>query len=807
MGFFCLADKLYSDNSSILTNDYQLVATRLASQISAAPSVGQILKIINQYNLSWFYITNNAGIIDATTKPYAPDLKNLAQKQSHKVQWKGDDYFEVVNPISEGRYLHIGFPSTPLRPVIMHQGFTWSTPIRSGYVFIILFGTILVVLFVLQDTVSKPLTRLSQASTSLLLSRDAYSGVTGGGLNVAIYTTTEVKKMAAGLKDIRRQYDSQFYARLKSQEQLQEQRKSHEITQDKLAEEYNKRIADTEQSLSELHTREIEDEFVNTLSRHIETLRSKHRVCQSILDRLNDKYPTTITHAAFFSPDGGQMAVDAFIGFDDRSLQALKAINHNVLAQELFSQGRHMQLGLSNMRDWGLQDVAQQLLLKGAVYFPLSFQGRNLGIFGIYLTTEGQSTIDRIRVLRKVVELATRHLYQIALYVEELEAARTDPLTGLRNKKFFNEMSPQMFERAALDPEKSNISFILVDGDHFKQINDTFGHQVGDEVLRELAKILKTCVRSTTDGVRPTDCLVRFGGEEFLVILENANSQIAQTVAERIRSAVAKKQNWPGGITSWTVSGGIATFPQDGKDVEQLLLQADTALYYVKNELGRNQMCPASQVPKTFKWAKTNAKIAGELGVFEPATLLQAFAGDNKSGVLKIESGNQQYFWMLFENGTPLQARAGNITGANAITELLTNFEGGTFNFQEQVQVDKSKLDPELNINIGLQKAIMNAALAKDKFDLARSIISSEEAILGLCTREEFIARWQVLTELPDAPTEEELNLMLKVSAKLNGQAPLHEVFSSLDHVPAALLWNAAGCLVQHGLVRVHVAV
>jgi diguanylate cyclase (GGDEF)-like protein len=806
VGFFCVADKLYQDNSQFVTNDYQLTASKLANRISGVPSPGQILKTINQFNLSWYYITSGSGLIDPVTKPYAPDLKNLNEKQSRSLRWKGTDYFEVVTPISEGRYLHLGFASAPLRPVIMSQGLSLSTPVRIGYGLIVWFGTLIVLLIILQDAVSKPLRRLSHASSSLLLSRDAYSGVTGGGLRMPLYVATEVRKMADGLKDIRRQYDSQFFARIQKEEELKEQRKSHEITQDKLAEEYSKKIADTEQSLSEMHTREMEDDFVNALNRDIETLRSKHRVCQAILDRLNDKYPTSILHAAFFSSDGGQMSVDAFIGFEDRSLQALKSINHNVIAQELFAQGRHMQLGLGNMRNWGLQDVAQQLGLKSAVYFPLSFQGRNLGILGIYLKIEGQGLLDRIRVLRKVVDLATRHLYQLALYVEELESARTDPLTGLRNKKFFYEMAPQMFERALIDPENSNLSFILVDGDHFKQINDTFGHQVGDEVLRELAQILRACVRSTSDGIRPVDCLVRFGGEEFLVILENANPQIAQTVAERIRLAVEKKQNWPGGIASWTVSGGIATFPKDGKDAEQLLLQADTALYYVKHELGRNKMFAAANVPKTFKWAKTNAKISGELGVFEPATLLQALASGNKTGVLKIESENKQYFWMLFDNGTPLQARAGNIKGANAITELLTTFEGGTFKFQEQATGDSLNLEPSFSVNVGLQRAIMNAALAKDKFDVARSIISSEDAVLQLGTREEFIARWQVLKQLPDPPSEEELELMVKISGKLNGQVPLHEVFKSMDEVPTAVLWNAAGCLVQHGLVRQKVA-
>ena len=73
-----------------------------------------------------------------------------------------------------------------------------------------------------------------------------------------------------------------------------------------------------------------------------------------------------------------------------------------------------------------------------------------MGLLGVYFTIDGQTVLDRIRVLRKVADLTSRHLYQIAIYIEELEAARTDPLTGLRNKKYFYELAPQVFQRAGL---------------------------------------------------------------------------------------------------------------------------------------------------------------------------------------------------------------------------------------------------------------------------------------------------------------------------------------------------------------------
>jgi diguanylate cyclase (GGDEF)-like protein len=801
-----MTDHLFMAFPDMYRDSYQAVTNQLANQIVGTPSQSQMLKMMSQYNLSWLYITNASGVVEPATRPYSPELKNASEKKPHIVNWKGEDYFEAVATIGNGRYLHAGFANSPLLGDLTNQSIFAAAPLRGGYLLIAWIGLFIILIFMLKDAVSRPLRHLAQACGSLLLSREAYSGVTGGGLNVGMFTPSEVRKIATGLKEIRRQHDVQFFARVQKEEELKQQKKDHEITHGKLTEEFEKKFAQTQQYVSELHAKESEDEFISTLNHSIAAVRSTHQIYRTILDRLNDKYPTSIVHAAFFSVDRGQYAVDAFIGFDDRSLKALRAVNHTVLGHELFDMGSHIQLGLDGIRERGLQEVAQQLSLKSVAYFPLSFQNRDLGMLAVYFNIEGQSVLDRIRVLRKVADLTSRHLYQIAVYIEELEAARTDPLTGLRNKKYFYELAPQVFQRASVDPANSHVSFLLVDGDCFKQINDTFGHQVGDEVLRELSATIKKCVRLNTDGSRPVDCVIRFGGEEFLVILEKTTQENAMVVGERIRSAVEKREYWPGGTAHWTVSVGIATYPDDGANVEDLLFQADTALYYVKHELGRNKVCHASNVPKTFKWAKTHAKIIGELGVFEPSALLQALAHAQKTGVLTIQTSKDQQFWMLFKNGKPLQARTGNLKGVNAIVELMTTFEEGTFKFQEQGPGGLPSLFPHLdesfNINEELTKCLLDAALIKDKFDIAKSIISSGDARLTLVQKEEFMARWQVLKDLPEPPTDDELELMVEISTNLDGATPINSILKSLDSKPTAVLWHVAAFLVQHGLAQ-----
>lgn len=790
-----------ASQASLMTKEYDLVTERMAKDLDGkTPTQSRIMEMIENYHLAWFYISDASGQILPVTRPYAPDLKEKPKLSPHIVSVKGRQFYQAVAQLGSQTYLHAGFGTDDLQPL---EPGGLVLPLRTGQAYVLMGSVVAFVLLFLRFSVSRPLNHLSKACTSLLLSRDAYSGVTSGGLNVPWYAVTEVDKIARGLKDVRRQYDAQALARIAKEDELKKTKSEHSRQQKDLVEKFEEKLADREQSLSELSAKESEEEFISSLNRVVETSRSRHQVCQKILDRLNDKFPTSIIYAAFFTlSESSKPELDSFIGFDDLALKTLKSINHTSLCHQLHMSGKYETLGLDGLRERGLQDLSQQLDLKSAVYFPLTFHNKMLGLFAVYFNIQGSSVQDRIRVLRRVSEIASRQIYQIAIYIEELEAARTDPLTGLRNKKYFNEVVGQVIERSRV----SNLpcTFILVDGDHFKQVNDTFGHQVGDEVLKQLAESLRKSVRLNTDGMRPGDCLVRFGGEEFLVILEQTDRDLAKTIAERIRKAVEEKLNWPGGVPRMTVSVGTATYPMDGSTLEEVLLKADTALYYVKKELNRNNVSQAHDVPKTFKWAKSSPRLAGELGVFEPSTLLQAFGNSLKSGVLTVDAPVGR-LWVLFEKGKLLQARLGSCSGADAIVEFLATFDEGAFNFQEQGPgglQSLPKLDSAFDVKMSMDRCLIESALAKDNYEAARSVIFSDSLCLVPIDAEEFDARWRILKDIPDPPTPDEMDLMNTIASRLDGTTSLASLFITMDKIPTVYIWRAAALLVQHGLAH-----
>ena len=158
--------------------------------------------------------------------------------------------------------------------------------------------------------------------------------------------------------------------------------------------------------------------------------------------------------------------------------------------------------------------------------------------------------------------------------------ALTDPLTGVFNRRTFLELSKK--EAARAQRRGTLTSVLMLDIDHFKQINDSFGHPAGDLVIKALADI-------TGRSLRPTDILARYGGEEFVVTLPETDSAVASRVAERLRTAIGEAVvGTEGGDVHFTVSVGVATFAT-GVSIVDAMARADQALYRAKQN-GRDRV-------------------------------------------------------------------------------------------------------------------------------------------------------------------------------------------------------------------------
>jgi len=201
-------------------------------------------------------------------------------------------------------------------------------------------------------------------------------------------------------------------------------------------------------------------------------------------------------------------------------------------------------------------------------------------------------TSDHVEFLARV-----RAHQKLAQTIQELEESRrflkeqanTDPLTKLANRRNFFQVAASSLSQ--MQRQSEHFSIIILDIDHFKRINDTYGHQAGDHVLLELAKVLQ-------NAIREGDALARMGGEEFVVASPYTNRLAAIVLSERLRKAVESAEFvYEGNRIPVTISLGIASMTKGGDDVDKLLAVADSRLYLAKQK-GRNRICASDKTSR-----------------------------------------------------------------------------------------------------------------------------------------------------------------------------------------------------------------
>jgi diguanylate cyclase (GGDEF)-like protein len=218
---------------------------------------------------------------------------------------------------------------------------------------------------------------------------------------------------------------------------------------------------------------------------------------------------------------------------------------------------------------------------------PMVAEDRVIGIFVI--TSQRPDAFDGHHkdFLEALCHHAALSIWDAQLHDQVARLATSDGLTGVANHRKFQERLAEEFERA--NRQKGTFSLIMLDVDHFKQINDRFGHPAGDQVLKQTAEILKGMMRKV-------DTVARYGGEEFALLLPNAGRREAAKLADRIRSAIAAHSfETEASPISVTVSLGVANFPEDTRKRQELLAAADQALYAAK-KAGRNRTSLYSEI-------------------------------------------------------------------------------------------------------------------------------------------------------------------------------------------------------------------
>ncbi|WP_319773215.1 GGDEF domain-containing protein [Breoghania sp.] len=213
-------------------------------------------------------------------------------------------------------------------------------------------------------------------------------------------------------------------------------------------------------------------------------------------------------------------------------------------------------------------------------------------------------TILAPAVFLTVLALCGLWLWQERMFCDLQSAVEHDPLTGVLNRRAFDTAATALIDRAAAKGEE--LALLLIDIDHFKSVNDRFGHLAGDHVLRAFADGIKS-------ELRKNDLLARYGGEEFVIILRGAGMEDAAQVAEKLRQKVSSlRLDWQGTPVSLTASFGIATTSDTRMSLFELIDRADQGLYGAKGA-GRNRVSTIAPAKPAFSAKRRATKRRGSL--------------------------------------------------------------------------------------------------------------------------------------------------------------------------------------------------
>lgn len=275
-------------------------------------------------------------------------------------------------------------------------------------------------------------------------------------------------------------------------------------------------------------------------------------------------------------------------------------------------KNKHFLPAGGELREGEMPVFTRKLDLRGVrslIVMPLIVKDQAVGTFTLAAKAPQRYPKHMREMLGVITNQVAVAIENAKMYERMEELATTDGLTALPNHRTFQARFAEMLARA--ERHGKPVSLVLTDVDKFKGINDTYGHPVGDEVLRRVAATLAA-------HARKVDLVARYGGEEFAIVLEETGSSGARLLCERVRQAIAdevlvsEKGNF--GVT---ISLGVATYPDDGLQKQQLIERADQALYHAKHG-GRNRTVCHGDMRRPAALGRASAAERG--GVTGPAS-------------------------------------------------------------------------------------------------------------------------------------------------------------------------------------------
>lgn len=313
---------------------------------------------------------------------------------------------------------------------------------------------------------------------------------------------------------------------------------------------------------------------LQTLSTSVGATLDLNTSLESLIGKVRDIIPCSLCVVYLLEPDGRYLRANVVSGVNESYFEDSRAQVGTYLTGRAVSRGKPVRAGFVLDDILASPCVSPWTQLRSTLVAPLVVDGRVIGTINVYHEDAEALSADHLRLLTLIGEMAGRGVENARLFAQTQETAFTDPLTGLRNARYLRHCLEQEVNRARKNGHR--VAVLGMDLDQFKPVNDTYGHERGDELLREIGRLLLRQVRNY-------DVLARYAGDEFVLVLPETEREEAEIVARKVQRAMdrlaADLRSREPGFPSIGISTGVAVYPDDADSLEGLLACADQAMY------------------------------------------------------------------------------------------------------------------------------------------------------------------------------------------------------------------------------------
>lgn len=773
-----------------------LLGRYIASSIDAElagkiPSSFESMDLVRRYGLSWCFITDQNNQVMSATASFAPPTRRIPIK-SQEIKIRDHRYYDSVLQRPDGSRLHIGLPMDSSSVILKADTLaTVRAAIPFGSVLIAILAIWLCAVIFCESIFGYSVRLLGSCVdklTAMLANRFTDAEVRMA--TTLTYATSEFRELGGSLAVLMRKV-----AELREEEQGKFQ-EGDRLSERQKFEDAVQRSANNEDAGGEMAAVET-GVFAIQVDRVLAKCVTSYEFSTKLIEGLKTLYADYIDFVVFFRTDGaGGVKIEKESGFGVDGVEMLKRIDHRELTDARNMSKKSIEIGPMQLKRMGFEPLARQFQIGRILYLPLQQANIGLGLLAIFVRQGKALPPERVRSLERFRDTVVGLYLELVAREEEEDERWADPVTGLGNMTYFQELLPKVMERA--DERSGSFCFMLIRADFSAPDLVRFPSEMRHRWLTEVGQLLTTVLpvsRRLVPERGATNFLIRYQDDVIAAVLEGADEDMAAMHLERVRSLLDTRTSWAGGITELPFAIALVSYPQDGQSREDLIRRADLTLSYIKEMLGGVGSCKASNVPADFQ-PKESTEIAGTLGVLNAADLLQSISTSENTGVLTVDNEVGQQFVCSFIDGIPKQASMGEFSGMQAVCEFIITFKRGHYNFQQRRPTEAEATSPsELH---SIEYCLMEAALAEDKMNAALTVVPKGTILVRGMNNPEAI---EAVSREADV-TPQEITVMQDLHRLADGNCTLDAIFKKLTGVPSYLKWRAAALLIESGLMQ-----